>query len=126
MSITFLGLDEVLKIHADQIARYGGAEGVRDLGLLESAVAAAQTSFSGSYLHGTLPEMAAAYLFHVAQNHPFVDGNVRRPAQGAHGHYRAQAGAQSARPPRATQRAVAHGAGAESAPASAVGVAARP
>lgn len=80
MSLTFLGLDEVLRIHADQIARYGGAEGVRDLGLLESAVAAAQASFSGSYLHGTLPEMAAAYLFHLAQNHPFVDGNKRAAA----------------------------------------------
>ncbi len=77
MTIRFLGLDEVLSLHRDQVARYGGAEGVRDLGLLESAVAVPEASFGGSYLHATLPEMAAAYLFHLAQNHPFVDGNKR-------------------------------------------------
>lgn len=77
VKIRFLGLDEVLSLHADQIARYGGAVGVRDIGLLESAVATAEASFGGSYLHATLPEMAAAYLYHLAQNHPFVDGNKR-------------------------------------------------
>ena len=77
MTIRFLGLDEVLSLHRDQVARYGGAEGVRDLGLLESAVAVPEASFGGSYLHATLPEMAAAYLFHLAQNHPFLDGNKR-------------------------------------------------
>lgn len=77
MKPVFLELDAVLRIHTDQIARYGGAEGVRDLGLLESAVATAQAGFGGAYLHATLPEMAAAYLFHLAQNHPFVDGNKR-------------------------------------------------
>jgi death-on-curing protein len=76
----FLGLDEVLVLHADQIERYGGSVGVRDLGLLESAVAAPEASFDGRYLHATLPEMAAAYLFHIAQNHPFVDGNKRAAA----------------------------------------------
>ncbi len=80
MKVRFLGLDEVLALHADQIAHYGGGEGVRDLGLLESAVAAAEASFDGRYLYGSLPEMAAAYLFHVAQNHPFVDGNKRAAA----------------------------------------------
>lgn len=75
--IRFLGLDEVLAIHREQVERYGGKEGVRDLGLLESAVAAAEASFDGAYLHATLPEMAAAYLFHLAQNHPFLDGNKR-------------------------------------------------
>lgn len=80
MTIRFLGLDEVLSLHRDQVARYGGAEGVRDLGLLESAVAVPEASFGGSYLHATLPEMAAAYLFHLAQNHPFVDGNQRLAA----------------------------------------------
>jgi death-on-curing protein len=73
----FLTLDEVLALHADQIDRYGGAPGVRDLGLLESAVAAPRATFGGRLLHATLPEMAAAYLFHLAQNHPFVDGNKR-------------------------------------------------
>ena len=77
MKIRFLGLEEILALHADQIERYGGAAGVRDLGLLESAVAAPESSFGGGYLHGSLPEMAAAYLFHLAQNHAFVDGNKR-------------------------------------------------
>jgi death-on-curing protein len=77
VSIRFLGLDEVLALHVDQIEIYGGKEGVRDLGLLESAVAVAEASFGGDYLHATLPEMAAAYLFHIAQNHAFIDGNKR-------------------------------------------------
>lgn len=77
MKIRFLGLDEVMALHADQIDRYGGSAGVRDLGLLESAVATPESTFGGGYLHGTLPEMAAAYLFHLAQNHAFVDGNKR-------------------------------------------------
>ena len=73
----FLTLDEVLALHADQVERYGGALGVRDVGLLESAVAAPQATFGGSFLHPTLEEMAGAYLFHLVQNHPFVDGNKR-------------------------------------------------
>jgi death on curing protein len=77
VSIRFLGLEEVIALHARQIERYGGAEGVRDLGLLESAVAAPEASFDGVFLHETLPEMAAAYLFHLAQNHAFIDGNKR-------------------------------------------------
>jgi death-on-curing protein len=50
---------------------------VRDLGLLSSALAMPEASFGGVYLHASLAEMAAAYLFHVAQNHPFLDGNKR-------------------------------------------------
>ncbi len=73
----FLTLDEVLGIHADQIRRYGGTEGLRDLGLLQSALAMPQTTFDDEFLHGTLFEMAAAYLFHLARNHPFLDGNKR-------------------------------------------------
>ena len=73
----FLTLDEVLAIHGDQVRRYGGRPGLRDLGLLSSALAMPQASFGGTYLHTSLPEMAAAYLFHLAQNHPFVDGNKR-------------------------------------------------
>jgi death-on-curing protein len=75
--IVFLTLDEALLIHADQIRRYGGIHGVRDLGLLGSALAMPQASFGGLYLHTSLAEMAAAYLFHIAQNHPFLDGNKR-------------------------------------------------
>jgi death-on-curing protein len=77
MSVAFLTLDEVLALHTDQIARYGGRTGVRDLGLLKSALATPAASFDEAYLHETLPEMAAAYLFHIVQNHPFVDGIKR-------------------------------------------------
>ncbi len=80
MTIRFLGLDEVIALHADQIERYGGSEGIRDLGLLESAVAVPEAAFGGDYLHATLPEMAAGYLFHLAQNHAFIDGNKRAAA----------------------------------------------
>ncbi len=73
----FLTLDEVLALHADQVERYGGSPGVRDLGLLASAIAAPRATFGGGLLHATAPEMAAAYLFHVVRNHPFVDGNKR-------------------------------------------------
>jgi death on curing protein len=73
----FLTLDEVLALHADQIGRYGGSRGVRVVELLESALAVPATTFGGSYLHGDLHEMAAAYLFHLVKNHPFVDGNKR-------------------------------------------------
>lgn len=73
----FLTLDEALGIHADQLHRYGGRRGLRDLSLLRSALAMPETTFEGEFLHPTLFEMAAAYLFHVARNHPFVDGNKR-------------------------------------------------
>lgn len=77
MNPQFLTLDEVMDIHRDQIERYGGMLGVRDLELLESAIAAPQSGFGDQYLHGDLFEMASAYLFHVVRNHPFLDGNKR-------------------------------------------------
>ena len=77
MTVVFLTLDEVLALHADGIERYGGRHGVRDLGLLQSARAAPSATFGGGFLHASLPEMAAACLFHLARNHPFVDGNER-------------------------------------------------
>lgn len=77
MEPSFLTLDEVLEIHRDQIDRYGGSSGIRDLGLLQSALAQPAATFGGQLLHGDLFEMAAAYLFHLVQNHPFVDGNKR-------------------------------------------------
>lgn len=80
MEPRFLTLNEVIEIHADQIERYGGSPGIRDLGLLESAIATPQAGFGGQYLHGDLFEMAAAYLFHIVQNHAFVDGNKRAGA----------------------------------------------
>jgi death-on-curing protein len=58
-------------------AATAGSHGVRDPGLLASAIATAETSVGGVYLHPSLAEMAAAYLFHVARNHPFLDGNKR-------------------------------------------------
>lgn len=73
----FLELDEVLALHAEQIRRFGGSPGLRDLALLESAVAMPRATFDGELLHPTPYEAAAAYLFHLARNHPFVDGNKR-------------------------------------------------
>ena len=77
MTPDFISLQDVLSIHKDQIERYGGSLGVRDMGLLESAIAMPQAGFGGQYFHTDLFEMAAAYLFHLAKNHPFVDGNKR-------------------------------------------------
>jgi len=79
----FLSLEEVLEIHRQQIERYGGASGVRDLSLLESAIAQPQASFSNEFLHASIPAMAAAHLFHICRNHPFVDGNKRVAANAA-------------------------------------------
>jgi death-on-curing protein len=70
-------MGEVLLILQDQIRRYGGAYGVRDRELLSSALAMPSTSFEGKYLHKDLYEQAAAYAFHICQNHPFIDGNKR-------------------------------------------------
>lgn len=77
MSPLFLSLGEVLYVHRDQIERYGGEDGIRDLGLLESAVAMPEAGFGGRFLHEDLYEMAAAYLFHIVRTHPFLDGNKR-------------------------------------------------
>jgi death-on-curing protein len=73
----FLDVADVLEMHALQLARYGGADGVRDLGLLESAVAQARATWDGAFVHADLFSMAAAYLFHLVKNHAFVDGNKR-------------------------------------------------
>ena len=82
-AIDFLELDDVVEIHHDQIERYGGSDGIRDARLLESAVAAPRATFDGRSLHVDLFSMAAAYLFHITQNHPFVDGNKRTGAVAA-------------------------------------------
>lgn len=79
----FLSTEDVLSLHADQVDLYGGEHGVRDLGLLDSAVAQPQASFGGEHLHKDLFEMAAAYLYHLVQNHPFLDGNKRTGAVAA-------------------------------------------
>ena len=77
MEPTFLSLADVIQTHMDQVERYGGRQGIRDQGLLQSAIAMPQASFAGEWLHRDLYEMAAAYAFHLSQNQPFVDGNKR-------------------------------------------------
>ena len=74
--VHFLTVEEVEAIHADQIARYGGDPALRDRGLLESAVNAAENvaAYAESF---DLCDLAAAYIFHIAENQPFVDGNKR-------------------------------------------------
>jgi len=73
----FLSLSEVLEIHQDQVARYGGATGIRDIELLKSALGMPSATYGGQFLHTDVYEMAAAYLFHLVKNHPFIDGNKR-------------------------------------------------
>lgn len=79
----FLDIDRVLRTHLSLIEAYGGEPGVRDIGMLLSAIAMPQASFGGQFLHKDLFEMAAAYLFHIVQNHPFMDGNKRTGAASA-------------------------------------------
>jgi death-on-curing protein len=65
----FLTFTDVLEIHKDQIENYGGQEGIRDKSLLSSALAMPESTFGGQHLHGDLFEMAAAYAYHICQNH---------------------------------------------------------
>jgi death-on-curing protein len=73
----FLDIDDVLEMHASQIAEHGGSEGLRDLGLLESAISQPMAQFGGQFLHQDLFEMAAALHVSLVLNHAFVDGNKR-------------------------------------------------
>jgi len=73
----FVDKADVLAIHSRQIEKFGGMTGIRDEGLLDSALAQPQATFFGELLHPTIGEQAAAYLYHLAQNHPFLDGNKR-------------------------------------------------
>jgi death-on-curing protein len=83
MEPVFLSLDEILEIHEEQIERYGGSAGLRDPARLESAAATPQATFGGEFLHTSIPAIAAAYLFHLCQNHAFIDGNKRVGANAA-------------------------------------------
>ena len=76
----FLTLPEVNEIHFYQLEHFGGSSGVRDINLLKSAIGMPEMSFGGIMLHKDIYEMAAAYLFHIAENHPFIDGNKRTGA----------------------------------------------
>lgn len=73
----FVQKSDVLDIHERQIERYGGLDGIRDEGLLDSALAQPQATFFGELLHPTISAQAGAYLYHLAKNHPFLDGNKR-------------------------------------------------
>jgi len=75
-AIVFLSVSDIIEIHERVIIEFGGHPGLRDRGLLESAVAMPHAMFSGQYLHAELPDMAAAYHYHLCANHPFVDGNM--------------------------------------------------
>lgn len=77
VSPQFIEKPVVLAIHHRQIEKFGGRHGLRDEGLLDSALAQPKASFSGNLLHPTIAAQAAAYLFHIIMNHPFVDGNKR-------------------------------------------------
>jgi death-on-curing protein len=73
----FLSVDIVSEVHAAAISSFGGSLGLRDRALLESAVAAPQATFGGASVYADLIEIAAAYLFYLCRNRPFVDGNKR-------------------------------------------------
>ena len=81
--IQFLTLSDIVEIHEYQIEKFGGASGLRDIGLLKSASGMPESTFGGAFLHPTICEMAAAYLYHLVENHPFVDGNKRVGAMAA-------------------------------------------
>lgn len=72
-----LTLEIVQEIHREAIERFGGSHGIRELALLESAIAAPQAGFGGQSLYSDVVEIAAAYLFYLCRNHPFIDGNKR-------------------------------------------------
>ena len=72
MSFDYIRVEDILAIHADQIERYGGAEGIRDPGLLEAALFRPQTGY-----YPTLIDEAAALWESLSQSHPFLDGNKR-------------------------------------------------
>ena len=81
--IQFLTFSDIIEIHEYQIENFGGAAGLRDINLLKSAIGMPESSFGGVFLHPTIYEMAAAYLYHLVENHPFVDGNKRVGAMAA-------------------------------------------
>jgi len=82
-ALRYLSVADVLLIHRDTIEHEGGLEGVRDMGLLDSAVATPRQQLYGIELHRGLAAKAAAYLYHIAMNHPFFDGNKRAATMAA-------------------------------------------
>ena len=72
----FLDLEHIMRLHRSLIESYGGTDGTRDIGMLHSAISMPQASYGGEYLHADLYEMAAAYMYHIVQNHPFIDSRA--------------------------------------------------
>ena len=83
MTPQFLPLSKILELHERQIRLYGGEPSIRDMNLLASALAMPMSGMGDSYFHAFPFEMAAAYMFHIIQNHPFADGNKRTGAVAA-------------------------------------------
>ena len=74
---SYITLEEVLAIHHDQVERYGGSHGIRDINLLTSAIERPKSSFMGEDLYPTIFDKAAALMHSILLNHPFLDGNKR-------------------------------------------------
>ena len=77
MAAIYLTLEQVITIHEDQVIRYGGSSGLRDVPLLESAVFRPQSSFGGEDLYPTIFDKAASLMHSLILNHPFIDANKR-------------------------------------------------
>lgn len=75
--IFFIALETILKIHAQLIETSGGSHGVRDTGSLISALEMPKSGFGDEHFHKSIFDKASAYLYHLAKNHPFIDGNKR-------------------------------------------------
>jgi len=75
--IRYLSIQEVIEIHDQIIDIFGGSFGIRDLGLLASAIEMPKSKFENKFLHPTIFDKASAYLYHICNNHPFIDGNKR-------------------------------------------------
>jgi len=76
----FLTIEEIIQIHDDLVSEYGGLQGIRDMGLLISAIEMPKATMFGEHLHKSLFDKASAYLFHIVCNHAFLDGNKRTGA----------------------------------------------
>lgn len=73
----FTTLNEVIDYHSEIIQIYGGLGGIRDLGLLKSAIEMPKSMMFGQFLHISIFDKTSAYLYHLVRNHPFIDGNKR-------------------------------------------------
>jgi len=81
--ITYISFEFVLTLHDQLIEEYGGAKGILNEGLLRSALEMPKACFNGRDLHRTIYDKTSAYLFHLIQNHPFIDGNKRTASMAA-------------------------------------------